>query len=50
LIDRLPEDVTWEELEYHFYVRNEIEKGLEDIREGRLVSNEEVCKRLGVEL
>jgi hypothetical protein len=38
LIDLLPEDVTWEDIQYEVYVRQAIQAGLEDSREGRTVS------------
>ena len=35
LVERLPEDVTWEDLQYEIYFRQAIEAGLKDSREGR---------------
>ena len=37
LVDRLPEDATWEDLQYEVYVRQAIEAGLKDSREGRTI-------------
>lgn len=48
LVDQLPDDATWEDLLYQIYVRQSIEAGLEDCRAGRLVSVEEVKRRLGL--
>ena len=48
LVDQLPDDATWEDLLYQIYVRQSVEAGLEDCRAGRLVSVEEVRKRLGL--
>jgi hypothetical protein len=48
LVDQLPEDATWEDLLYQIYVRQSIETGLEDCRAGRLISTEEVRRRLGL--
>jgi hypothetical protein len=48
LIDRLPEDATWEDLQYEIYVRQAIEAGLKDSREGRTVPLEEARRRFGV--
>ena len=42
LVDRLPDDATWEDLLYQIYVRQSIDAGLEDCKAGRLVSTEEV--------
>lgn len=48
LVDQLPEDASWEDLLYQIYVRQSIEAGLADCHEGRLVSVEEVKRRLGL--
>jgi hypothetical protein len=48
LVDQLPDDATWEDLLYQIYVRQSVEAGLEDCRADRLVSVEEVRKRLGL--
>ena len=48
LVDQLPEDATWEDLLYQIYIRQTIEAGLEDCRAGRLVSVDEVKRRLGL--
>lgn len=37
LVEGLPEDATWEDLQYAIYVRQAIEAGLKDSREGRTV-------------
>ena len=48
LVDQLPEDATWEDLLYQIYIRQTIEAGLEDCRAGRLISVDEVKRRLGL--
>ena len=48
LVDQLPDDATWDDLLYQIYVRQSVEAGLEDVRAGRLVSVDEVKKRLGL--
>ena len=48
LVEGLPADATWEDLQYEIYVRQAIEAGLKDSREGRTVSLEEARKRFGV--
>ena len=45
LINRLPDDVTWEQIQYHIYhiyVLAEIGKGEEDFENGQFVSLEEI--------
>ncbi len=49
LIDRLPEDATWEDIQYEVYVRQAIEAGLKDSRESRVVPLEEARRRFGVQ-
>ena len=47
LLDRIPEDSSFEDIQYHIYVRERsIECGLEDIEEGRLLSQEEIERRM----
>ena len=46
VMETLPEDATWDDVEYHLYVRRKIENGLKDIAEGRTLSMEEVRHRL----
>lgn len=48
LIERLPEDATWDDLMHEIYVRQAIEAGLEDSRAGNLTNIEDVRARLGL--
>jgi predicted transcriptional regulator len=45
-IQSLPDDCTLEDLKYHLYVRDAVEQGLQDIKEGRILSQEEVKRRV----
>jgi len=45
LLQVLPEDVTFDEVHYHILVREKIEQGLEDIKAGRVFSEEEMDAR-----
>ncbi len=49
LVDELPDDATWEDLEYRIYVRRKIERGLESIEQGDTLSTDEVRRRLGLD-
>lgn len=49
LVEQLPDDATWEDLMYQIYVRQSIEAGLADIAAGRLLTTEEVERRLGLQ-
>ena len=46
VLQTLPDDVTWECLQYHLFVRQQIEIGLADAEEGRLLDTSEVRQRL----
>jgi predicted transcriptional regulator len=48
LVDSLPEDSTWSDVMYEIYVRQEIEKGIADINEGRFIDHAEVKKIFGI--
>lgn len=48
LLDQLPDDATWDDLLYQIYVRQSVEAGREDVTAGRVVSVEEVRRRLGL--
>jgi predicted transcriptional regulator len=46
LIDELPDDDTWEDIEYEVYVRNKIERGLEEAERSATLTHEEVMRRM----
>ena len=46
MLDRLPDDVSYEDIQYHIYVRQKVERGLKDIEEGRVESQEEAERRM----
>lgn len=46
LLERLPEDASLEDIQYHIYVRQKIQKGLDAAREGKVIAQEEVEKRM----
>ncbi len=48
LIDQLPPDATWDDLMYKIYVREAIEKGLEDSKAGRTKDVAEIRKKYGL--
>ena len=41
IIKSLPEDCTLEEIQYHLYVRQKVERGIKAIDEGQTVSQAE---------
>jgi predicted transcriptional regulator len=46
ILDSLPDDATLEDIQYRIYVRQAIAVGLRDIDQGRVVSQEEVERRM----
>ncbi|HEU0073171.1 MAG TPA: hypothetical protein VFS30_04100 [Dehalococcoidia bacterium] len=46
LLDELPPDVSLEDIQYHIYVRQKVERGLQDVQEGRVLTQEEVEKKM----
>ncbi len=47
ILQTLPDDSTFEEIQYRLFVRQKIEQGLEDISQGKTYSQEMVEKRMG---
>src|ERR1022692_4314459 len=45
LLDELPEEASYEDIQYYIYVREKIEKGLRDVRDGRVLTEEEFEQR-----
>jgi hypothetical protein len=46
LIDKLPDQVTWDDIMYEFYVKKKLAVALKAAEEGHVVSHEEAKKRL----
>ncbi|MBF0465154.1 MAG: hypothetical protein HQK88_02300 [Nitrospirae bacterium] len=44
LINQLPEDCSFEDIQYHLYVLQKIEKGMSDVSEGCIYSQDEAEK------
>ena len=45
LIDRLPDQATWDDIMYEFYVKKKLAVALKAAEEGSVISHEEVKKR-----
>jgi predicted transcriptional regulator len=41
LLDSIPDEASYEDIQYHIYVREKIERGLADLDAGRIFSQEE---------
>ena len=48
LLEKLPEDATWDDLMYEIYVRQAIEAGLSDSDAGRTTDVKEVRAKFGL--
>ncbi len=47
LINSLPDNSTWDDIMYEIYVKQKIEKGLNDIKTGKVISHNELKRILG---
>jgi len=48
LLERLPDDLTWDQLMHEIYVRQSIEAGLADSKAGKVLDVKEVRERFGL--
>jgi predicted transcriptional regulator len=46
LLDRLPDDCSIEEVQYHLYVLDAVQRGLDDADAGRVIPHEQVKAEL----
>ena len=46
ILEMLPEDASLEDIQYHIYVRQKIQQGIDDEDAGRVVSHADVQQRL----
>jgi hypothetical protein len=46
IIEDLPENATWDDLLYQFYIKNRVETGIKKIENGETMSHVEARKRL----
>jgi len=46
LLDQLPDEASFEDIQYHVYVREKIERGLKDVEEGRVFTQAEVEEKM----
>jgi hypothetical protein len=46
LIQSLPENCTFEDIQYHLYVREKVEVGIQAIEAGKILSEEEADRRI----
>jgi hypothetical protein len=46
IIDNMPEQATWDDIMYQFYVKKKIMVSLKAAEDGNIISHEDVKKRL----
>jgi hypothetical protein len=46
MLKKMPPHSSFEDIQYHIYVREKIEHGLYEIKKGRVLSQEEVERRM----
>jgi len=46
MLDRLPDDASFEDIQYHIYVREKVERGLEAVEANQVLTEEEAERRL----
>jgi predicted transcriptional regulator len=46
ILDHIPDNASFEDIQYHIYVREKVERGLKDVEQGRVISQEEVERRM----
>ena len=46
ILEVIPDTASFEDIQYHIYVREKIDRGLEDVKKGNLLSQEEVEQRM----
>ena len=46
VIRNQPEDATWNELLEQLFIQKMVDEGLEDVREGRLLSNQDALEKI----
>ncbi len=48
LVDKLPEEFTWDDLMHEIYVRQTVEAGLNDSKAGRTTDVEQIREKFGL--
>lgn len=46
ILQKLPADATYEDIQYHIYVREKVEKGLQDVQAGRTLTQFQVEEKM----
>jgi predicted Zn-dependent protease len=46
LLDDMPDDVSFQDIQYRLYLQEKLDQALEDVRQGRVLDQDEVDRRL----
>lgn len=46
ILDQIPDNASFEDIQYHIYVCQKIERGRRDVEEGRVITQEEMEQRM----
>lgn len=46
LLDKLPDDVSYEDVQYHIYVQQAVQRGVQAADRGEVISQEEAERRM----
>ena len=46
LLDQLPDDVSLEDVQYHIFVRQKVDRALEEVEQGKVLTQAEVEERM----
>ncbi len=46
LIKSLPDDCNWEDIQYHIYVREKVERGMAAIDAGKIISQDKAERKV----
>ena len=46
ILEQIPDNSSYEDIQYHIYVREKVERGLKDVEDGRVLSQQEVERRM----
>jgi predicted transcriptional regulator len=46
MLDSLPDEANWEDIQYSIYVRERIERGRREADEGKTIDQEEIERRM----
>ena len=47
MMKSLPDDCSWEDVQYHIYVREKIERGMAAVDAGEVITQEEAERNIG---